>query len=345
MTDDDTIPDFSSRGDGTRNPDVVAPGAHVQSLRVAGSAIDDEYGTGAGSINDRYLRGSGTSQAAAVVSGAAAVLLQQRPDVSPDEVKALLMTTAASCPGRDADGSRQRPRQPPARDPDLDTGAAAVARTVGGAGRSMRRAGRRSCRSTARRCAVTSTSSPRRTTPRRRPRAKRPAPRGTAAPGTGAGGPRTTGRRRVGTPPRGRAGTGPARRGRATAGATGPGPAAAGRTRRGRAGAGPDRNGPRPPDSTGGVGQSTDGTEHLPERRRRRARAAVAPEPETLRGRARRHGAVFAVIAALGALTRDRVASALRTRRHVGPRRAADVAHGGDVRGGRGVRAARPGAA
>jgi serine protease AprX len=93
-TDDDTIADFSSRGDGTRNPDVVAPGVHVQGLRVLGSQIDDAYGAGA--INERFLRGSGTSQAAAVVSGAVARLLQQRPWLTPDQVKALLMQSARS---------------------------------------------------------------------------------------------------------------------------------------------------------------------------------------------------------------------------------------------------------
>ncbi|MCU1427823.1 MAG: hypothetical protein JWL83_1823 [Actinomycetia bacterium] len=93
-TSDDVIPDYSSRGDGHRNPDLVAPGAHVQSLRAPGSHIDDIYGRGAGSINDRFLRGSGTSQAAAVVSGAVAMLLQQRPNLDPNEVKALLTGTA-----------------------------------------------------------------------------------------------------------------------------------------------------------------------------------------------------------------------------------------------------------
>ncbi len=38
-----TVPDWSSRGDGTRNPDVVAPGVGIVSLRAPGSFIDEEY--------------------------------------------------------------------------------------------------------------------------------------------------------------------------------------------------------------------------------------------------------------------------------------------------------------
>jgi serine protease AprX len=45
-------------------------------------------------VADRYARGSGTSQAAAVTSGAVALLLQKRPALTPDQVKALLRNTA-----------------------------------------------------------------------------------------------------------------------------------------------------------------------------------------------------------------------------------------------------------
>ena len=45
-------------------------------------------------VGTRFTRGSGSSQSAAVVSGAAALLLQQRPGLSPDQVKALLRSTA-----------------------------------------------------------------------------------------------------------------------------------------------------------------------------------------------------------------------------------------------------------
>lgn len=97
---DDTIPAFSTRGDGVRNPDVVAPGVSVQGLRVPGSYIDSQYGATA-AFEDRFFRGSGTSQSAAVVSGAVALMLEQRPWLSPDQVKALLKDTAKVLPAAD----------------------------------------------------------------------------------------------------------------------------------------------------------------------------------------------------------------------------------------------------
>ncbi len=95
---DDTVASFSSQGDGVRNPDLLAPGRSVQSLRVPGSYIDNTY-AGSGAINDRFFRGSGTSQSAAVVSGAAALLLSVKPDLSPDQVKAALVGSATPLPG------------------------------------------------------------------------------------------------------------------------------------------------------------------------------------------------------------------------------------------------------
>jgi serine protease AprX len=69
----------------------------MQSLRDPNSYIDSTY-PGA-RIGSRFFRGSGTSQATAVVSGAAALILQQHPEYTPDQVKALLMSTATPIPG------------------------------------------------------------------------------------------------------------------------------------------------------------------------------------------------------------------------------------------------------
>ena len=99
---DDTIKDWSSRGNGLRNPDLVAPGASIVSLRDPGSTIDTEHPTAR--VADRFFKGTGTSQAAAVVSGAAALIVQQRPAITPDQVKRLLMTTAQRLPQAHPDG-------------------------------------------------------------------------------------------------------------------------------------------------------------------------------------------------------------------------------------------------
>src|SRR5207244_12207616 len=81
---------FTSSGDSTRNPDLSAPGVHVASLRDPGSFIDTQYG-GNATVASRYFRGSGTSQAAAIVSGAAALVISQRPSITPDQLKSLLV--------------------------------------------------------------------------------------------------------------------------------------------------------------------------------------------------------------------------------------------------------------
>ncbi len=93
---DDTIADWSSRGDGTRNPDVIAPGSSIVSYRVPGSFIDQ---SSEGRIGDTLQRGSGTSQAAAVAAGAAALLLERHKHWSPDQLKAALRATTRPLKG------------------------------------------------------------------------------------------------------------------------------------------------------------------------------------------------------------------------------------------------------
>ncbi len=99
-TGDDTVTDFSSRGDAARRPDLVAPGMSIVSLRDPGSYVDENNPTAR--VGDRYFKGSGTSQAAAVVSGAVSLLLSARPELTPDQVKAALTRGAARLPGSDA---------------------------------------------------------------------------------------------------------------------------------------------------------------------------------------------------------------------------------------------------
>jgi serine protease AprX len=82
MRSDDTVTTYSSRGpapfDWTVKPDVVAPGNKIVSLEAKDSYLARNYGTShvAGSGTNAYYRMSGTSMAAAMVSGSAALVLQ-----------------------------------------------------------------------------------------------------------------------------------------------------------------------------------------------------------------------------------------------------------------------------
>lgn len=99
---DDTVLEFSARGAAGRRVDLVAPGRSIASLRSPGSAIDAAHPEAR--VGEHLVKGSGTSQAAAVVSGAAALLLQHRPALTPDQVKVLLTATAAPLPAADPAG-------------------------------------------------------------------------------------------------------------------------------------------------------------------------------------------------------------------------------------------------
>lgn len=91
-----TVASFSNSGTAQRHVDLLAPGTSLVSLRAPGSFIDVNHPEGlvSGDTTGRLFRGSGTSQAAAVVSGAAALLLQANANLTPDQVKAVLMATA-----------------------------------------------------------------------------------------------------------------------------------------------------------------------------------------------------------------------------------------------------------
>ncbi len=100
-TTDDVVADFTNGGSADRRSDVLAPGKSVVSLRVAGSYADSAHPEGrlTGDDEGRFFRGSGTSQAAAVVSGEAALLFSAQPKLTPAQVKSVLMQTAAPLAG------------------------------------------------------------------------------------------------------------------------------------------------------------------------------------------------------------------------------------------------------
>jgi serine protease AprX len=99
----DNVPQWSSRGPtaaGLTKPDLVAPGRTIISQRALGSHVEEAYPRA--TMAPSYIKGSGTSQASAVASGVVALLLAARPELTPDQVKALLVSTAAPLPTGDA---------------------------------------------------------------------------------------------------------------------------------------------------------------------------------------------------------------------------------------------------
>jgi serine protease AprX len=92
---DDRVASYSASSSGCgscKNPDFVAPGSHLQGLRVVNSWLDANHSEGR--LDGTYFRGSGTSQAAAIVSGAVALVLQKYPSMSPDLVKRYFASNA-----------------------------------------------------------------------------------------------------------------------------------------------------------------------------------------------------------------------------------------------------------
>jgi serine protease AprX len=97
---DDEMNDFSSVGptsiDGWVKPDIVTSGRSVVSLAAPGSTIyNNNPGGRVGSAN---FVGSGTSFSAAIVSGAAALVLAANPGITPNELKARLLGYASPGP-------------------------------------------------------------------------------------------------------------------------------------------------------------------------------------------------------------------------------------------------------
>jgi serine protease AprX len=104
-TDKATVATFSGSAvaAGVQKPDVVANGVSVLGVLPPGSLAAQQNPSA--HADGVLWRGSGTSQATAIVSGAAALLLQAHPEATPAQVKASLRTTARDLPGsRDGQG-------------------------------------------------------------------------------------------------------------------------------------------------------------------------------------------------------------------------------------------------
>jgi serine protease AprX len=104
---DDNVTTWSSRGptaQGLTKPDVVAPGRTLVTTRSQGSQVEQDNPKAL--VAPTYIKGSGTSEATAVVSGLAALIVKAHPTWTPDQVKWALRSTAnpISGPGQNAQG-------------------------------------------------------------------------------------------------------------------------------------------------------------------------------------------------------------------------------------------------
>ncbi len=93
---DDNLAVFSAYGiteDGFAKPDLVAPGRNlIAPLSAKTSTVYTDHPLHR--VGDYYFRMSGTSMSAPVVSGAVALLLQDEPNLNPDQVKYRMLATA-----------------------------------------------------------------------------------------------------------------------------------------------------------------------------------------------------------------------------------------------------------
>jgi serine protease AprX len=91
---DDQVGPYSASSSSScpKLPDFLAVGSHLQGLRVPGSYIDQTHPEGL--LGDRFFRGSGTSEAAAITSGAIALVLQRYPALTPDTVRRYFTASA-----------------------------------------------------------------------------------------------------------------------------------------------------------------------------------------------------------------------------------------------------------
>jgi len=100
---DDTLASFSAHGttlDGFSKPELVAPGADIISILGPENWIPEHPDRVV--MDGEYFRLSGTSMSAPMVSGAAALLLQDEPQLTPDQVKYRLIDSARSIGGGSA---------------------------------------------------------------------------------------------------------------------------------------------------------------------------------------------------------------------------------------------------
>ena len=95
--DDDTVATFSAYGlddNGFTKPDLVAPGRLIIGLLPENDKLSMSHAHQSNRVDTTYFKMSGTSVSAPMVSGAIAILLQDEPGLTPDQVKYRLLATA-----------------------------------------------------------------------------------------------------------------------------------------------------------------------------------------------------------------------------------------------------------
>jgi subtilisin family serine protease len=88
----DRIADFSSRGptaDGRQKPDIVLPGVDIVAARAHGTSMGTP-------VDDYYTSASGTSMATPHAAGMCALLLQQVPHLTPEQIRTRFISTATN---------------------------------------------------------------------------------------------------------------------------------------------------------------------------------------------------------------------------------------------------------
>lgn len=96
-TADDTMATFSAYGvseSGFTKPELVAPGRMIVGLLPENDKLSMGREHPSNRLDTTYFKMSGTSVSAPMVSGAVAILLQDEPTLTPDQVKYRLITTA-----------------------------------------------------------------------------------------------------------------------------------------------------------------------------------------------------------------------------------------------------------
>lgn len=98
----DTLSSFSAHGttvDGFNKPEIIAPGTDIISILGPGNWIPEHPDHVV--MNGEYFRLSGTSMSAPMVTGAVVLLLQDEPNLTPDQVKYRLINSGQFIGGGD----------------------------------------------------------------------------------------------------------------------------------------------------------------------------------------------------------------------------------------------------